>query len=971
MAKKIPPVTIALITNDTSKPQNLSLMYANIDTLDRRYYNQNEIDELIENIDTTASSGSVQIESLQIEGDNISSLSGSYTWLNNVVSGLSDPHNITVGDIVKLTYEEPAQLWVNVELTYSDPYDYLLIPITGNTTDRIVEGQQLTITGGVANGATYEISSVIMLDGAGIPDYHLASIAYVSGPVVTIPTYPSVDTPSSVDDPSGPTTESIEAQTTDISALTIDITESKSTSVTVSDIEIYSHHFIKTGNFAIGKEVAEYPLDVEGKGKIESCITESILTEFPSNSDESFDDGDLVFFGNDSTSNIKLSSEYMKTYDENSAGFGDLADDTILKAITVYGDEICVTVADNGGLELQAFRIDDNGTTLGTALSLGVSATSEIHLVPLNYTKGDNFDPDTASNSFCVIELNTSTNTLWRGYYQVDSDLNITAITTYSDSTVSIQVDKTIEQVVPIKSRVNNASPSDGMRYYVLVYNDNNLIKSYASFISININTEEEKIGVLFELPVMLDASNQKVFAHFRMSDVDLHLIYGNTAGIVHLRRQLLSSDYSVIAETDVNHGIARNTLLFVDFKDNYISGDNFDYRCVQISKEATFNISENTWSNTLLSSVNFALKENCAYQHGTDYDHIIPFGNSQKIIAFNRTSSAVTIIDLKDKTIVPTFNIGAFPYSGSRKEIAFKDRFIAATSNTDYGMAKFFFNHFGIYSSETSSNSAIIMRGLVTYPTYTFKEGTTYSLGSKITQPSGATTITLSDKNHTGIILGTALSTTQLYFNPTLNSITGHEDPLNEYFDTVSSMTAVSGSEGKLAFCRENNTFYKYKEATGPGVPLDVPFVVQGGGGFDTRWIAVAGQYIYDEKIRTLSAYNGLAAAGIDKDKIVTFSMPSPLNSNEDIVGVATYAGFGKPLGIVFNDIANESTGRIVTYGPFQLDNFDTTPASVGDPIYINSSGDPVRTSTSWILGYLLKPDDTQSIIFIDITSA
>ncbi len=943
---------VAYATNETSEAKSIAA------------YATNEISEAKSLARLSDGGGS----DLQVEGDTTPSLSGSYIWLLNNISGLSDPHNIEIGDIVKLSYILSSQLWINCELTNSGADDFILIPIVGNTLDRIVDGQQFVVTGGIADGVTYQLTSTIYLNGTAIPGYHIVVISYVSGPIVTIPIYPIVDFTTSIDDPIGSSTTSLETQVTAQTLTTIDVKEYTATSVSVTDIDIYKHHYIKTGNFAIGKEVAEYPLDVEGKGRIENCITDGILTDFPANNDVTFDEGDLVFFGNDASSNIvKLSDEYTKTYDEDDVDFNNLADNMILNVIPMYGDEIGVTIANNGGLEIQAFKIDDEGTTVGTALSTGIALTSEVHIIPLNYTIGYDYEPETADNVFCIIELNTTTDTIWRGIYHVDDSLNITSIIAYSDTTVAIPTTRTLKQVVPLKSKVSNDPTGSKERQYVLIYQDSSSYISYFSFVSVNINTLAELFGIQNELPTSVDV-DEKIFGHFRMSNVDLHLISGNNSGITHLKRQLLSADFSVISTSDSYHGESRNKLLYVDFRDTYIGTDDFDYRCVQISNEAVINISENTWDDALVSSANFTIKENCAYQHGTDYDRMIQLGNTQKVVAFNRGTSSIAIIDLKDKTIVPIFKIGAFPYSGSRKEIAFNDRFIAINSLSDYGLAKFFFNHFGMFSSGTTDTTSVIMRGLVPFPEATLKTGATYSLGSKVTEPTGSTSITLSDENSTGYILGTALSTTLFYLNPTLNSITGSENPLNEYFDTINDVIAATGSDEKIVYCRGNNTFYKYKAAHGPGEPIDSPYIIQGGGGFDTRWVAVAGQYTYEKKIETLLVYNGLVAAAINKDKVVTFSMPNPLSPDESTAGVAAYAGFGIPLGIAYGDIANESLGRIVTYGPFKLNNFDSTPASVGDPIYIDSSGNPSRSATSWILGTLLKPEDSQSIIFIDI---
>ncbi len=47
MAKKLPPINLALITQNDASPETLQLMYANVNVLDQRYYTQNEVDEMI------------------------------------------------------------------------------------------------------------------------------------------------------------------------------------------------------------------------------------------------------------------------------------------------------------------------------------------------------------------------------------------------------------------------------------------------------------------------------------------------------------------------------------------------------------------------------------------------------------------------------------------------------------------------------------------------------------------------------------------------------------------------------------------------------------------------------------------------------------------------------------------------------------------------------------------------------------
>ncbi len=54
MAKKLPPINLALVTKESSLPQELNLFYANVNILDKRYYTQPEVDEFLGNFDSTS-----------------------------------------------------------------------------------------------------------------------------------------------------------------------------------------------------------------------------------------------------------------------------------------------------------------------------------------------------------------------------------------------------------------------------------------------------------------------------------------------------------------------------------------------------------------------------------------------------------------------------------------------------------------------------------------------------------------------------------------------------------------------------------------------------------------------------------------------------------------------------------------------------------------------------------------------------
>ena len=750
--------------------------------------------------------GGGTVDPLQVNGDTKTTLNGSFDWTNEHLTLLPIGNNIKVGDIVSMSYSVPSLLWINTELSNNAGDDFILIPIAGNTIDFIVTGQQFVVTGGIADGNTYEIGSDIYLNGTIISGYHIADINYISGTIITLPTYPTVDIPTSIDRVGGAQTITKDSRVvTIVSGTEVDIATTSTTSTTITTIDIYSHHYIQKGNLALGKEVGEYLLDIEGTGKIPNLITNQIITEYPKNSNDNFSPGDLVFFGNNLNGDIELSNSYTKYFNEGNTGFTDfgISTDTIEQSIALFGsDDIGVSLIwdHTGGhlTNLLPFKMSSSGNIMGTQTNVIPSGLTghSTRIYNLEYAIGDS-DINDATKVVGVTDYRSvSTGDIWTGYFIINNDLTVSILKSMTN-VVSGLIGGTLVDVIPLKIKTSSTFTTVDMRYSLHVYEIAGI--SYLQIISFDVNTSTELAGNLYPLQAgsLLSYPENRMFAHLRESLSMLHVFKNasNGSGIQHVSLNYDAVTNNILSINSVEvFGNINSKIMYAEFYDTYIGMDSFEYKILTKDFNSVFSIIECIWEGTSSSTTTYSIKENGAYSHGVDYYWASKMGTTNKVMLYGQnTDRNLLIIDLKDKThsSIHAFSNIRFMsrVEAQNNTIALKDSYIHTDTWDGYDFVKFYHNKYGLYHNEYNGVATVVMQGVYTYSSDRFRLNNKYYLGP-VSHASGSTSIGITTEVSSGQKLGDALSKNVFYFNPQIISI--QSSPTNIGMTSITTTTTT-----------------------------------------------------------------------------------------------------------------------------------------------------------------------------------
>jgi len=713
------------------------------------------------------------IDPLQIDGETKTPLSGSFQWLNNTISGLPTSHDIEIGEKVVAGYTLPSVLWVNTELSENGGVEFILIPETGNITDYIVTGQEFIVTGSTANGNIYSIGSGIYLNGSAIANYHVAEIVFVSGTPVSLPTYPTIEVPTSVDRVGGAQNVEIECLVESVMPTSIDIDESTQTTINITSINIYCKHYIKHGNFGIGKDNPDYLLDVDGTCKLKNIISDNIIVEFPES--EPIDNGELVFFGSDKDKNLITSKDYYKGFDETSLNFDDLSTNSVLTGGTVlYGSDIVVEFLQYPSAvdSLRAYTIDIDGTNLGTPFEIGNSTGAKVF--PLRYNSNDdNRTIEDGDKEFGVVNvMSASSGQLYLGYYRCNTDLTITQLKIY-DYSISLGANWELQTVIPITHKILTNTT---IRYFVIVVKDpsNN---SWIKFCSYDPATDTEIIGDNIDIGIQYDPNNN-IFAHYRVSPNTFRLMFQTSSGIMLMNIDINPTTYNMINPPVIEYVFGQPTgkLMYVDFDDTYIGTDSFDIIAVQYNV-GSVSIFDIHWKGGLVSALEYNMLDKSCYYHGVNYFNCRRMGLTNKIVLYgHHTDRAVGIVDVKDKTYKVVGLFGNWDYMNETESQncvrVLSDKILYIESYDSYKFVKFYDNAVGLCVSNINNQIQVIFGGKYTSTTPRYDVGSNISLGPVPLLGMGGSTLGFSNKYSCGINLATPISSTEILFNPSINTI-------------------------------------------------------------------------------------------------------------------------------------------------------------------------------------------------------
>ena len=734
------------------------------------------------------------VDPLQVDGDTVTPLTGSFNWDGAVISGLNDPHNIAINNKVSLSYTVPSQIWVNCELTTNGSDDYILIPIDGNSVEYIVTGQQFIVTGGVTDGNVYALSNTISLNGTLIPDYHLSNITLVTGANITLPLYPLIDTPTSIDRVGGEQILYIDSQVLGISPTTITIDKNTTFSKNIENIDIYSTHYIRNGNLGINKIDPKYPLDVNGTVNVDKLISNRNLSKFDIDENSiSLNENELVFFGTGPEKQLTLSSEYYQYYDENSDGVSDeIVTGNANMTITPYGLDCFVTMVSGGtNYHLESYSIDSDGLKLGTIYDIGESFATTTLLFPLKATH-QTIKTSELDKYIGLIRIDGNTDTYHTGYYEVspETGFNITPKIAFRDSGHAVPATHRLRQVISIKTDVDN----EHVRYYALLV-QNGTSEYYIQMVKIDMDTLNETFGVMSLISDRVEYTNSEVFGHYRENSGDINIFF-NIKGNFEIKSASCDNDNMDIGPFNIDRNIPMDGghLLYVECFDTYIGTNSFDFKAI-IHSTGSYTILESSYKSGSRKIVAYIINNIDARVHGSHTFVIRQMGLSSKVVAFgHHTDRNVVVIDLNTKTIKSSDLGGTWDYidvaSARMRMVALSDRISYLEYGDSFKTIKFFDNGIGILEEVKENVAYVMMQGTYNSILHGFDIGDDIYLGSIMGVQK--TTLGFSKNTSCGVKLGEIIANNKLYFNPQLNTNSGFTIPEESAPTTINALNVT-----------------------------------------------------------------------------------------------------------------------------------------------------------------------------------
>lgn len=188
-----------------------------------------------------------------------------------------------------------------------------------------------------------------------------------------------------------------------------------------------------------------------------------------------------------------------------------------------------------------------------------------------------------------------------------------------------------------------------------------------------------------------------------------------------------------------------------------------------------------------------------------------------------------------------------------------------------------------------------------------------------------------------------------------------------NFAYNTLAEIKAVvnGGAVDKLlSYCVETKTWYRYLTAGSVYTANDTTVLITSEGG-NTRWIGIAGLYIYETQANTLQTLTLISrideigvrnatGAQIDAFKVVKVNGDYPTDS---IPLVTVISGLtDMPIGVIMTNLATATTGVALKRGRLLCTGFDTQGAAIGDKVYCTAAGAISLTPSILEIGYVLS---------------
>jgi len=116
------------------------------------------------------------------------------------------------------------------------------------------------------------------------------------------------------------------------------------------------------------------------------------------------------------------------------------------------------------------------------------------------------------------------------------------------------------------------------------------------------------------------------------------------------------------------------------------------------------------------------------------------------------------------------------------------------------------------------------------------------------------------------------------------------------------------------------------------------------------------------EEKVR---GYND-SGAQLNAGRVVTITGDSTTEEIPEISYISSYSN--EPFGVVVSNISNGSSGEVIQRGRLVVSAFDSSLGSVGQKLYCDASGNLTLTVTSIVVGQLITPAVSNSVIYVGI---
>lgn len=191
----------------------------------------------------------------------------------------------------------------------------------------------------------------------------------------------------------------------------------------------------------------------------------------------------------------------------------------------------------------------------------------------------------------------------------------------------------------------------------------------------------------------------------------------------------------------------------------------------------------------------------------------------------------------------------------------------------------------------------------------------------------------------------------------------------LFQLISTVAEVEAHKGRDNRFIYCLETESLYRY-ELTGAAYTVNHLHVLDTGNGGNTRWIAVAGQFVSGNLSadgtfvsRNLNVLIYVNAADVPQYKVVAVSGYNAGTLLPEVQSLSALTQ--RPLGISVAYITSPVKAYVLKQGVMTVTGFSTLAAAIGDKVYCNATGSLTLTQTTVEVGIVLNLNANGSIYF------